>query len=100
MLTAQLKLEYENGYDAGLKQQGVFQLGYNEGLEAGRAIAEKMYQDGFEEGLKGFRAFGDLDKDTYYHLTKLFAHLGVVDQPKLINKYKGYIMDEAKSFNG
>lgn len=63
-------------------------LGYREGFEAG-----------VEHGVKQFRSFGDLDKDTYYHLTKLFEHLGVTDQPKLVNKYKSYIIDEAKSFN-
>lgn len=77
--------------------QAEFQLGYNEGLEAGRAIAEKMYQDGYEKGLKEMRTFGDLDKDTFYHLTKLFALHGVIDNPKLVNAYKTYITDEGKS---
>ena len=60
----------------------------------------KGYEDGIEAGKKEFRSFGDPDKDVYYHLTKLFAHLGVVDQPKIVNAYKSYIMDEAKSLNG
>ena len=71
-----------------------FQLGYNQGLEAGREIAEQMYKDGYEKGLKEFRSFGDLDKDTYYHLTKLFEAHGIKDNPKLVNKYKTYITEE------
>lgn len=70
-------------------------------LQAERDIGYREgYSAGLEEGLKGFRTFGDLDKDTYYHLTKLFERHGIIDQPKLVNKYKGYITDEGKAFNG
>ena len=73
-------------------------LGYEEGLEAARVIANQMYQDGFEEGLKGIRSFGDLEKDVYYHVTKLLAHIGVEDT-KVANAFKGYFMAEAKLVN-
>jgi len=77
--------------------QEEYRKGYEDGMEAARAVANQMYQDGIEEGKKQFRSFGDLDKDTFYHLTKLFEHLGVKND-RLVNKYKSYILDEAKSF--
>ena len=65
-------------------------------LEAQLKLA---YEKGYTDGLKQVRDFGDKDKNTYYALTKLFEHLGIVDQPKIVNAYKSYILDEAKSFN-
>ena len=75
-----------------------YREGYEAGLEASRKICASMYQDGFEEGLKGFRSFGDLEKDIYYHVTKLLAHIGVEDT-KVANAFKGYFMAEAKLVN-
>lgn len=80
--------------------QQEYQRGYEDGLEAGRIIANQMMDDGYQKGLKEMRTFGDLDKDTYYHLTKLFALHGVIDNPKLVNAYKTYITDEGKSLRG
>ena len=80
--------------------QEEFRKGYEEGLVAGRVIANQMYQDGKEAGLKELREFDDKDKTVYYHLTKIFTYLGVEKQPKLVDKYKTYLLEESKSFNG
>lgn len=74
-------------------------LGYEEGLEAGRIIANQMMQDGYEKGLKDFRSFDDQNSTVYYHLTKVFEYLGVKND-KLVNTYKQYIIEECKSING
>jgi hypothetical protein len=80
--------------------QEEYRKGFEAGLESARKISESMYQDGYEKGLKEMKTFGDLDKDTFYHLTKLFSLHGVVDNPKLVNAYKTYITDEGKSLRG
>ena len=79
--------------------QEEYRKGYEDGLDAARVIANQMYQDGIEEGKKQFRSFGDLDKDTFYHLTKLFEAHGIKDNPKLVNKYKTYITEEGLANN-
>lgn len=79
--------------------QEEFRKGYEEGLEAGRVIANQMHQDGIEEGIKQFRTFDDQNATVYYHMTKIFEYLGIEKQPKLVDKYKEYLLAEAKSFN-
>jgi len=79
--------------------QEEYRKGYEDGMEAARAVANQMYQDGVEEGKKQFRSFEDQNATVYYHITKVFEYLGVEKQPKLVDKYKSYIMEECKSFN-
>jgi hypothetical protein len=68
--------------------------------EAERQIGYDLgYAAGVEVGRKEFRSFGDLDKDTFYHLTKLFEAHGIKDNPKLVNKYKTYITEEGLANN-
>lgn len=64
------------------------QIGYNLGYEAG-----------LEAGKKEFRTFDDEEKTVFYHVTKILAYLGV-ENTKIANAYKAYLIDEAKSING
>ena len=81
--------------------QEEYRKGYEDGMEAARLVANQMYKDGVEEGIKTFREFdGDTNATVYYHMTKLFEYLGVTNQNKLVDKYKTYVIEEAKSING
>ena len=73
--------------------QQEYQRGYEDGMEAARAVANQMYRDGVEAGLKEFRDFGDKEKTVFYHVTKILAYLGV-ENPKIANAFKGYFMAE------
>ena len=61
------------------------QIGYNLGYEAG-----------IEAGIKQFREFDDKEKTVYYHVTKILSYLGV-ENPKIANAYKSYLIDEGKA---
>lgn len=79
------------------------QLGYEEGIEAGREIANKMYED----GLRTMREFeGDENATVFYHVKQLFEYLKVdtafKDEKhfnKLVNKYKTYLIEEKGALN-
>jgi hypothetical protein len=64
-------------------------------LEAQLKLA---YENGYADGIKQVRDFGDKDKNTYYALNKLFEHLGIKND-KLVNKYKAYILAEAEAIS-
>lgn len=76
-------------------------IGYREGyevcLEDARGIANAMFEDGHSQGLKQFREFEDQSKTVFYHLTEIFKYLGVEKQPKIVDRYKGYILSEAEA---
>ena len=76
--------------------QAEFQLVYQQGIEEAREIATKMYQDGYEKGLKEFREFDDKEKTVFYHVTKILSYLGV-ENPKVANAYKAYLIGEAEA---
>lgn len=76
--------------------QAEFQLGYNQGIEAGRVIANQMYQDGYEKGLHELKTYDDNEITANETLSQLFKHLGI-DDPKLVKKYVGYVMAEANA---
>lgn len=61
---------------------------------------QQEYLRGLEDGKKEFRKFDDKSATVYYHLTKVFEYLGIENQPKLVDKYKTYILGEADSING
>jgi len=97
--------------------QAEFQLGYQEGIEVGRAIANQMYADGLNTNPLPRIVAWNIDRrlDTVYpddngvvycKLEELFEFLGInkcfKDEKQfkaLVNKYKTYIMEEAASMN-
>lgn len=93
--------------------QAEFQLGYEQGLEAGRVIANQMYQDGLANNPLSKIVKWNIDRNmhvnapddssvVYCKLEELFEFLGINkcfnDErhfKALVNKYKLYLLDEA-----
>ena len=65
--------------------------------EAERQIGYDLgYAAGVEAGRKEFREFDDKEKTVFYHVTKILAYLGV-ENPKVANAYKAYLIGEAEA---
>lgn len=74
--------------------QEEYRKGYEDGMDAARAVANQMYRD----GLNSFKELDTKDETVKYHMNKVFDYLKVTDE-RIIKRYIGYVLSEGELVN-